>query len=454
MASKTELVPARTVSDWGRMQRATVKNVARPGTEAELQEIIRYAAGNRLKVSLRGAGHSAGGQSFCRDGIMIDMRDLNRILELDRNKRTVRVQAGADWKVLTKVLEPAGLAITTKQEFDTFTVGGSVAANVHGKSIDYGPLIESILSFRLMRPDGEVVCVSREENAELFRAAIGGYGLFGVVVDVTFQLVEDRLVEKSEVVFMNVEPLVASYIDRVSKDRRNLPLCYGFFDSQCERGFYVTYVYRAERPTGNLDRYERDEPNQVLFNFFVLLQRAFGFVRRLAFHLMWVGSGKSEITLRSRRLLLWDHAPSSFENLLLQKYFVPAANFLSFVRRAGAIFKKYQDDLPLITNHFRFVPKSSEALMSFARDDSICLIPCYLADKGNPTWLRKLEQATGELLEACLECGGRYYLTFDIIASQEQFRRAYPQWTEFVALKRKYDPGEMFSSHFYEKYAC
>jgi FAD/FMN-containing dehydrogenase len=76
------------------------------------------------------------------------------------------------------------LAITTKQEFDIFTVGGSVAANVHGKSVDYGPLIESIQTLRLLRADGEIVSVSRAENADLFRAVIGGYGLFGVVVDV------------------------------------------------------------------------------------------------------------------------------------------------------------------------------------------------------------------------------------------------------------------------------
>jgi len=54
---------------------------------------------------------------------------------------------------------------------------------------------------------------------------------------------------------------------------------------------------------------------------------------------------------------------------------------------------------------------------------------------------------------AMVEHGGRYYLTFDIIASKDQFRGAYPQWSEFFALKRKYDPDEMFSSVFYQKYA-
>jgi decaprenylphospho-beta-D-ribofuranose 2-oxidase len=453
MAENSAAAAAQSITDWGRMQHATVRSVVRPTSEAELRDVVCSAAANGLKVSQRGIGHSAGGQSFCPDGIMIDMRGLDRILELAPDRRAVRVQTGASWAILTKALEPLGLAVTTKQEFDTFTIGGSIAANVHGKSIDYGPLIEAIESFRLVRPDGDVLTVSRESDGELFRAAIGGHGLFGPMVDVTLRLVPDRLVEKSEIVFMNLEPLLASYVERIDRDRKSVPLCYGFLDPACERGFYLTYTYSAQQPAGSLDKYPRDEMKPILFDLFVLLQRAFSFVRRRALHVLWTGSDHPELTLRSRRLLLWDKAPSAFQNVLLQKYFVPAPNFAAFLKKAGAIFTRYQDDLPVMANHFRFVPASSESLMAFAPEDSICLIPFYLAKKDDKTWQAKLERATGELLDACLEYGGRYYLTFDIIASPDQFRRAYPQWSEFFALKRKYDPDEMFSSVFYQKYA-
>jgi decaprenylphospho-beta-D-ribofuranose 2-oxidase len=453
MAENSAPAAAQSVTDWGRMQHATVRSVARPANEAELRDVIRSAAANRMKVSQRGIGHSAGGQSFCPDGIMIDMRSLDRILELVADKRTVRVQTGASWAVLTKALEPLGLAVTTKQEFDTFTIGGSIAANVHGKSIDYGPLIEAIESFRIVRPDGEIVSVSRETDGELFRAAIGGHGLFGPMLDVTLRLVPDRLVEKSEVVFMNVEPLLASYVERINRDRKSVPLCYGFLDPACERGFYLTYSYSAEQPTGDLAKYPRDEMKPILFDLFVLLQRVSRFVRQRALHVLWSGSDHPELTLRSRRLLLWDKAPSAFQSVLLQKYFVPAAKFGAFLAKAGAIFTRYRDDLPVMANHFRFVPANSESLMAFAPEDAICLIPFYLAKKDDKAWQGKLERATGELLDACLEYGGRYYLTFDIMASTDQFRRAYPQWSEFFALKRKYDPDEMFSSVFYQKYA-
>ena len=181
------------MTDWGRMVHANVAQIARPKTEAALQAVVRYAAQNRLKVSIRGAGHSALGQSIVDGGIMIDILGLNQVLELDPAKKTLRVQTGATWGQLTQVLEPKRLAISTKQEFDNFTVGGSIAANIHGKSIDYGPIISHVLSLRLLKADGEIVTASRTQNPDLFTGVIGGYGLLGIVVDVTFQLVEDRV---------------------------------------------------------------------------------------------------------------------------------------------------------------------------------------------------------------------------------------------------------------------
>ena len=450
---KRILKPGRNVTDWGGMQKAGVKNVARPQTEADLEETVKFAARSDTKVSLRGSGHSAGGHSFCQDGLMIDLRDLNQVLELDQQNKTVRVQAGATWAVLTKILEPAGLAVTTKQEFDTFTIGGSIACNVHGKSIDYGPIIENIISLRLLLADGEIVTVSRQENGELFRAVVGGYGLLGIVVDVTLQLVDDRAIEKTEVVFMNLEPLLAAYIDRVRSDPENTPLCYGFIDPEGKQGYYVTYKYVGDDRQYSLDQLKRDETNPTLFNVFIWLQRNFKFTRRRAFHLMWSGSNKPEVTLRSRRLLIWDVAPSAFQKLLFQKYFVPVDNFLPFMQKAGQILKKYEDDLPVLTNHFRFVPGNNEALLSFSPEDTICMIPCYLAKKNNRRWVAKLEQATDELLNACLEQGGSYYLTFDIIASKKQLQQAYPCWDEFLALKNRCDPEGLFNSRFYEKYS-
>jgi FAD/FMN-containing dehydrogenase len=430
-----------------------VRRIVRPGTEAELQQLVREASRSGTRVSTRGVAHSAGGQSFCDGALVVDMTGLDRVLSLDEANQTIRVQAGASWGTLSKVLEPKRLAVTTKQEFQIFTLGGSLAANVHGKTIDYGPLIESVESFRLLKADGEIVSVSRSENAALFPAVIGGYGLLGIVTDVTLKLVAERPVEKAEVVLMERDALLDAYLARVGQPPRQIPLCYGFFDGRCQRGYFVTYKY-ADLPSDvPLDSMKRDEPNPLAFDFLIWLQRWVPWVRRRSFDLMWATSGKPEVTTRSRRLLLWDNPPRAFQGVLLQKYFVPARAFAEFARRAGVILGKYGDELPVFTNHFRFVPGHAEALLPFAPQDSICLIPCYLARKGSATWVSALERATGELVEAALELGGRPYLAFDIIASRDQFHRAYPRAEEFFELKRQHDSGGLFRNRLEEKYA-
>src|ERR1044072_5135732 len=72
---------------------------------------------------------------------------------------------------------------------DTFTLGGSLSSNVHGRGLTMKPLISNIESFTLIAADGKSVRCSRKENSELFRLAIGGYGLFGLIDTVTLRLV-------------------------------------------------------------------------------------------------------------------------------------------------------------------------------------------------------------------------------------------------------------------------
>jgi decaprenylphospho-beta-D-ribofuranose 2-oxidase len=439
----------KDVTDWGRIKHAKVDRIAQPKSEDDLRAIVAYAQKNNLKISMRGAGHNTVGQSFIENGIMVDMMALNRIIELDENRKTLRVQCGATWEQVTRALEPKRLGVSTKQEFDIFSVGGSLAANVHGKSIDYPAMISHVLSFRILTGDGEILNVSRDEHPDLFRAAIGGWGLLGIIIDVTLQLVDDRVVEKSEVVYMKSEPLIIAYIERAKRDPGATPLCYGFLDTGFSNGFYITYRYLDDGKTYPLDELKRDEPNPVFFNTFVWLQRHCRFIRRKAFSLTWATSANPEVTLRSRRLLLWDRAPKSFNDMLLQKYYIPVKNFAGFLPKAKAILDRYQKDIKLLLLHFRYQPFNNEATLASLQDEAMCFLPVYLAEKDNPKWVAIYEQVTNELVNEVLAHEGSFYLTF-IPATLEQVRRAYPHWDRFVEVKKKYDTEDRFTSLFYE----
>lgn len=81
-----------------------------------------------------------------------------------------------------------------------FTIGGTLSANAHGRDLDSSSVVETIKSFRLLNANGEILNVSRIENSELFKLVIGGYGLFGVILDVDIELTDNEIYEQKSVV--------------------------------------------------------------------------------------------------------------------------------------------------------------------------------------------------------------------------------------------------------------
>ena len=137
-----------------------------------------------------------GGQQFATDSICIDTRQLDRVISFDRERGLFEAEAGIQWPRLIRAYleaqtdETKQWGIAQKQTgADTFTLGGSLSSNVHGRGLTMKPLISNIESFSLITADGKSIRCSREENNELFRHAIGGYGLFGVIDTVTLRLV-------------------------------------------------------------------------------------------------------------------------------------------------------------------------------------------------------------------------------------------------------------------------
>ena len=137
-----------------------------------------------------------GGQEFATDSICIDTRSLDRVISFDHERGLIEAEAGIQWSKLIRsyldaqASKPKQWGIAQKQTgADTFTLGGSLSSNIHGRGLAMKPLISNIESFTLINAEGKAIRCSRDENNELFRLAIGGYGLFGLINRVTLRLV-------------------------------------------------------------------------------------------------------------------------------------------------------------------------------------------------------------------------------------------------------------------------
>lgn len=175
-----ELVLRRHARDWGGLFRRRPAAVAMPASVAEVQEILRWANAKGCPVAVRGAGHSQGGQSLTSGGIVLDMRNLNRMGQTERGE--LEAEAGARWRDVVNAAAPAGYIPRVLTDYLGLSVGGTLAAGGFGStSHEYGAQIDNVRDLAVVTGAGDFHLCSAEKNRDLFDAVRGGVGQYGVV---------------------------------------------------------------------------------------------------------------------------------------------------------------------------------------------------------------------------------------------------------------------------------
>lgn len=126
----------------------------------------------------------------------MDTRELRRIIALDAERGIVTLEVGSWWFDLVsglRAMQPPEAdrrwsIVQKRAGADRLSIGGALAANGHGRRLTYRPIMQDVDAFEMITTHGELFRCDRENNAELFRLAIGGYGLFGVITSVDLRL--------------------------------------------------------------------------------------------------------------------------------------------------------------------------------------------------------------------------------------------------------------------------
>jgi decaprenylphospho-beta-D-ribofuranose 2-oxidase len=209
------------LSGWGR--------VFGPGREVLSENVEEITKGATLT---RGLARSYGDSSLPHpdDGVVASCRLADRVLAFDDESGVIRAESGFSLLQLNRAFWKRNFASPVAPGTQFITLGGMVAADVHGKDHhSTGGFGSHVREFRMRLADGDIVTASRTENPDLFKATIGGMGLLGHILDVTFKM--PRVPSAWVAIETERMPDLASYLAGLKEAAQRFPFTMGWIDS-------------------------------------------------------------------------------------------------------------------------------------------------------------------------------------------------------------------------------
>lgn len=405
-----------------------IKTVKAGMSKAELQEIVTEAKKNEDILSIAGMQHSQGGQTVYPNGIMIDMKPYNQILEVDLQAKTVTVQSGATWADIQEAINPHGLSLKVSQSQNIFTVGGSLSVNAHGLDIRNGGLSDTVSSMRFMNADGKILQLSPTENRELFAAVIGGYGLFGIILDVTLQLTDDELYE-IETNSMSYSDYPSYFKQQVKDDpEAAMHLARISISPETFMEEMYTITYKSAQDQKQLADYQKLKTENLIAvpKFFLGLSRINDAGKNSFWETQKIYTEKIDGNLVSRNNAMRSDSEfmeydNSRKTEILQEYFVPIGQFEEYIPALKAVLEAHPD-FNLLNVTIRYVEQNDNAVLSYAKEDMFSLV--LLINQGTDAEsVEKTQEVVREMIDATLAHDGSYYLPYFGYPTKNKWRK-------------------------------
>ncbi|MFN9932460.1 MAG: FAD-dependent oxidoreductase [Cyanobacteriota bacterium] len=439
----------RTLSGWGRTNPVTAQ-VVQPSSVEQLQELIRGAPPGSLIA--RGLGRSYGDAAQLKDGTVIELPTFDRI-DLDPASGTVTVGAGVSLDQILRVIVPAGFFLPVTPGTRNVTVGGAIAADVHGKNhhVDgsFGNHVQRLLlvdgtgTLRELTPSGR----GSVEEAEFFWATVGGMGLTGVIVEATFSLIPitSSLISVDTTRYRDLDSLMAAMVEADAKYRYSV----AWVDSLDPKGRGVL-TCGDHAPAEALPKSQQADP---LHYDPKALASAPPFLP---------GGLLNKLTVRAFNETWYRKAPKHREGELqaIAPFFHPLDGVQDWNRIYGpAGFLQYQFAVPNEAAHL--VPRALEVLRQVGAPSFLTVlkrfghsnpaplsfpIPGWTLAADVPAAVPGLLEVLDQLDEEVAAAGGRLYLAKDSRQSKAILKRSYLQVNEWQKISKLLAPGHQFAS--------
>ena len=447
------------VSDVTKMDARPMDKIFYVKNVEDINHVIQLAKQNSKKISIAGQRHTMGGHTITENGYLIDMKYMNRILNFDHEKRQVTVEPGILWSDLIKFLNQYGLSPMTLQSYASFSIGGTVSVNGHGITNDLS-MVESIVGIKLINHNGDIIYCSREENAELFAMVVGGYGLFGVMIEITLMVVPNRSL-KMKYAELSTDTFITEYMKAANDPKVDVKLGRINITNFEKISLYV-FESVAENIVSTLDNNpnQMSKGSQLMYKWLMPLR----FGQKIRYGLESLVKKPLDWSSDCERNKLLYETATPMGNLynplisldrthVLQEYFIPVKSFPQWMTQLKQFLhnRKFKK-ITLLNITIRYVKKDDTTFLRYSKENVIAAVFYYRSERHEEAD-RELRTANNGLTDITLNLNGTIYLPYRHHYSVDQLLKAYPEIVKFFAAKLVYDPAKIFTNMWYEHYS-
>jgi len=457
------------VEGWG-MSSSALSYVYRPVNIEGIRSVFEAARQSGRSVGLRGAGRSYGDASLNAENLTLDLTRMRRILEWNPETGIIRVETGVSIQQLWQYTIEDGWWPNVVSGTMFPTLGGAAAMNIHGKNNwKAGPIGDHILDFQLLLPSGALKHCSRTENVELFHAAIGGFGMLGVITELTLQLkkIHSGWLKVEAIGVKNLPELFQLFEERlpVSDYLVGWIDCFASGDA-LGRGQIHQANYMAAGEDTNPVQSLRVENQELPDSLFGLVPKsimwrlmkpfvndsgmqAINFAKSLS--ATTISHGQTHIQSHAGFAFLLDYVPNwkhAYKpgGLIQYQSFVPKEMALAVFSEQIKLAQSY-GVVPYLGVFKRHRPDNF--LMTHAVDGySLALDFAVTPEKKGA-----LRSLAAEMDRLVLNAGGRFYFAKDSVLHHSAALEALGQEriSKFLALKQECDPESLFQTNLYRR---
>ncbi len=431
------------ISGWGNYP-VIKANISKPKNLDEL----RYLLSKNKSAIARGNGRSYGDSSINQQ-LTIKMENFNKVLEFNEKKGLIKVESGILLKNILEKFIPLGWFPPVTPGTKYLTVGGMVASNVHGKNHHkVGSFSNFIDKLKIINKNGIIIECSSKKNKTLFLNTLGGMGLTGIILEVSFYLkkISSGWIKEKKIVCNNLfetfnefdktsqSTYSVAWIDSLAKGKNTgrsiLMLGEHLTDKYLPKKYKKNLFCRIKDPKFKIPFYA---PSFLLNKFNIKL------LNTLYFYLNKI-SNKNKLTT-------WDN------------FFYPLDKILNWNKLYGKRgFIEFQCVLPL-ENSFIGVSellnltlnsKSGSflsVLKKFGKEESLISFPMegYTITFDFPKNADNIN-LVNQLYEITVKYGGRIYLTKDSVINKNKFKKSDNRFKNFTLIRNKENLISFFKS--------